>query len=118
MKKRNKDATNDSNRKKEIRLPDKHGRMLSPICYQESENESDIVTSFHSHQKGKSSKSDCATHSESVKQQKSSFITGRSTNCYNHFESNLGITGKVEDEYSSWFTSRELSDLGPGTQGL
>lgn len=64
MKKRNKDATNDSNRKKEIRLPDKHGRMLSPICYQESENESDIVTSFHSHQKGESSKSDCATHSE------------------------------------------------------
>ena len=57
MKKRNKDATNDNNRKKEIRLADKHGRMVSLICFQDNENESNIVTSVHSHQKGKSSKS-------------------------------------------------------------
>lgn len=53
-----KDATKtDNNRKKEIKMADKHEKMLSPICYQENENESNIVTSFHSHQKGKNFKS-------------------------------------------------------------
>lgn len=43
-------------------MADKHEKMLSPICYQENENESNIVTSFHSHQKGKNLKSLTVPH--------------------------------------------------------